>query len=262
MSGTTFVEDRLRFLEISEDVVQELHRARSYIEPELDTILAGFYEHILNEAELKALFVDDESIDRARAAQKKHWLNTLFYGRFDSAYFDQTEKIGRSHARVGLAPNWYIGGYSIMLTQFIEQIIDETRKEGRDPRATLQAVCKAVLLDVDLVIHCYLEAKNESMRQTLRRATQFTADIAELNKQLSVATEDVQASAVRLKGDDAGSADQVRDLLERVERLQEKSKMIDERLGELQFRDKLYINEDVPTGDSRFTRLKKLFRAR
>jgi len=262
MPHTRFVAERLQFLEIGEDVVNELQRARRYVEPQLDAMLARFYEHILSEPGLKALFADDRSIDRARDAQKKHWLDTLLSGRFDSAYFERVEKIGRSHARVGLAPNWYIGGYSHMLAQFIGCIVDEAGKEGQDPQAIVQAVCKAVLLDLDLVIHCYLEAKNESIRQTLRRATEFAADIAELNAQARAATEGVLAAAAELKSDDTSSTAQLSALLSKIETLGQKSDLLDKRISDLQFGDKLFIDEDAPGEEGGLSRLKKLFRAR
>ena len=46
----------------------------------------------------------------------------------------------------------------------------------------IDAICKAVLLDLDLVIQCYFEAKDESMLEILARATNFTSDMEQLNR--------------------------------------------------------------------------------
>ena len=260
MPYTELIEDRLRFLEIDEHDIVELQQARQYIEPKMDQMLERFYAHILSYPEFEALFEDEESINRARASQKAHWLSELFGGRFKSSYFNKADRIGRAHARIGLAPSWYIGSYSKMLNEFIECICTEANKEGRPPCETVQAVCKAVLLDVDLVTHCYLEAKNESMRQVLRRATQFAADVAELGNGLSDASQKVQDSAALLAGTEPTAnspGGELQELLDQVAALAEQSRAIEDRIGELQFGDRLYIEDDPTPLD----RLKSFFRS-
>lgn len=260
MPYTELIEDRLRFIEMDEHDMLELQQARQYIEPEIDAMLERFYEHILSYPEFKALFDDEESIRRARTAQKQHWLEELFGGRFSSSYFNKTDKIGRAHARVGLAPSWYVGSYSNMLNQFIGRICDEAEKEGRAACDTVQAVCKAVLLDVDLVTHCYLEAKNEAMRQVLRRATDFAGDVAELSGGLAATSDRVEEAAAGISAVEAGSARQtaqLQTLLEHVESLVEQSRAIDNRIGELQFRDRLYIEEEPSTLDKLKSMIKR-----
>ena len=260
MPYTELIEDRLRFLEVDEHDIVELQQARQYIEPKMDQMLERFYAHILSYPEFKALFEDEGSIDRARASQKAHWLSELFDGRFKSSYFNKADRIGRAHARIGLAPSWYIGSYSKMLNEFIECICTEANKEGRPACETVQAVCKAVLLDVDLVTHCYLETKNESMRQVLRRATQFAADVAELGNGLSDASRKVQDSAALLAGTEPSAnspGGELQELLEQVAALAEQSRAIEDRIGELQFGDRLYIEDDPTPLD----RLKSFFRS-
>ena len=255
MPYTELIEDRLRFIEMDERDIVELQQARQYLEPEIDNMLDRFYEHILAYPEFRALFEDDESIRRARESQKQHWLDELFGGHFKSTYFNKADKIGRTHARVGLAPSWYVGSYSKMLNQFIDCICKEAEKEGKPACETVQAVCKAVLLDVDLVTHCYLEAKNEAMRQVLRRATEFATDIAELSSGLGETGSKVENAAAMLEKDDGGQAEQLEELRSQVASLVEQSRAIEQRIGELQFRDKLYIEDDPTT----LERLKALF---
>jgi methyl-accepting chemotaxis protein len=258
MPYTELIEDRLRFIEIEESDIAELQQAREYIEPQIDDMLERFYAHILSYPEFKALFEDAESIDRARASQKAHWLEELFGGDFKSSYFNKADRIGRTHARVGLAPSWYVGSYSKMLVEFIECICEESEKEGRASCKTIQAVCKTVLLDVDLVTHCYLEAKNEAMRQVLSRATGFATDMADLTKSLGETSKGIQGAAIGLaesESDINTYPEQVSHLLEQIDSLVEQTDAIQKRIGELQFGDRLYIEDDPTTLD----RLKSLF---
>ncbi len=245
MPNTEMIEERLRFLEIDQEVIEELRNAKQLLEPELDRMLGEFYVHLLDEPQVKRVFADDESIERARAAQKDHWLQTLFDGKFKSAYFDKVERIGRAHARVGLTPNWYIGGYSKMLVQFVQHISVVAAKEGLDASPIIGALCKAVLLDLDLVIHCYLEAKDESMLEILGRATKFTADMGQLNTELGFVTAQVVESTAAISRDaeEEEYANQLANLNTQVDALTDKVKQIDERISQLKTGDRLYVHK-------------------
>jgi hypothetical protein len=256
MPNTEMIEERLRFLEIDQNVIEELQNARTFLEPELDRMLEKFYAHILHEPQVRAVFADDKAIRRARDAQKNHWLQTLFGGEFKSAYFDKAERIGRSHARVGLTPNWYIGGYSNMLGQFIQHISDVAPREGRDAGPIIDAICKAVLLDLDLVIQCYFEAKDESMLEILARATNFTSDMEQLNTELSDMTAQVKESTEAMSKN-ANDNNALESLRTQVDALTDKAKQIDERISQLKTGDRLYVHkESEQTGT--FAKLKTL----
>ena len=66
MPNTAMIEERLRFLEIDQKVIEELHNAKQFLEPELDRMLEDFYSHLLDEPQVMAVFADDKAIERAR----------------------------------------------------------------------------------------------------------------------------------------------------------------------------------------------------
>ena len=245
MPHTDIIEERLRFLEIDQDVTNELRNAKQILEPEMDRMLDQFYSHILSEPQMKQIFADDKAIERAREAQKKHWLKRLFGGAFKSAYFDQARLIGRAHARVGLTPNWYIGGYCNMLVKFVRHISDVAPKEGRDAGPIIEATCKAVFLDLDLVIDCYLEAKDRTMLDLLMRSTRFADELTELNSELSLAAAQVKVSTEALSKDATENDQQERQLatlLAQTDAMADKVKQIEDRISELKTGDRLYLH--------------------
>jgi hypothetical protein len=61
-----------------------------------------------------------------RQAQRSHW-ERLFAGRFDEGYATGVRRIGAAHARIGLDPRWYMGGYALAL-QEIGRILGEARR--------------------------------------------------------------------------------------------------------------------------------------
>jgi len=264
MPHAQMMEERLRFLNIDQNTLSDLQNARDILETEMDDMLDRFYSHILQEPSLQELFIDKDSMNRARSEQRDYWLGTLFDGRYDETYFDKAAQIGRAHARVGLTPNWYIGGYCQMLNQFIEQISKIDSDEEKPATDVIRAMNKAIFLDMDLVIHSYLDAKNNSMRQILQRATHFASDVKALidginatTKQIKGTAENLSAAAgdqseapstgsdtqAEIKGDTIGH---ISTLKAQAEQLSEQMSRLNERLDELQFGDRLYIADSAP----------------
>jgi hypothetical protein len=68
------IEEHLRFLEFDKSTVATLQDAQKPIEVAIDEPLDNCYGHILHQPELKRLFSDKKSAERARNARKRHWL--------------------------------------------------------------------------------------------------------------------------------------------------------------------------------------------
>jgi hypothetical protein len=243
MPNTAMNEQRLRFLDIDQAVIENLRKAREILEPEFDRMLGKFYERISNEPQLRDLFPDDDSMARARSAQKNHWLNSLLAGDFTSDHFDRAELIGRAHARVGLTPNWYIGGYSKMLGQFIEHILAQAAENRLDASPIVEALCKAVLLDLDLVIQSYLEAKDRVIFDLLLHATRAIDDLGETNGDIRLASDKIEESAGALKqgaiNDERTAA--LDELLAQVKVLSANVQQLDARIDKLKSGERLYL---------------------
>ncbi|MCZ4090208.1 protoglobin domain-containing protein [Ensifer psoraleae] len=60
---------------------------------------------------------------QAKGRQARHW-ETISSAKFDDAYVAQVTKIGQTHARLGLEPRWYIGGYALMIENIVRAVID------------------------------------------------------------------------------------------------------------------------------------------
>lgn len=260
MPQSEMMEDRLRLLGIDRDTLSNLRKARDILEPEMDKMLDRFYSHIGNEPELQAFFIDEEATRRARSAQKSHWL-TLLAGKFDREYFEKTIEIGRAHSRIGLTPDMYFSGYCYMFGHFIELIIEKCSSETEPVTQIIQAFSKAVFLDMDLVISCYLDDKDSTMRNILQRATDFRSDIWKFSDNLNALATRIKAivEVFSTKNDtrleqagDVGKCGEA--LLEPVEQLNQQTTQLDECLKGLVLSDKLYV-EDQTTKSWIFSRL-------
>jgi methyl-accepting chemotaxis protein len=77
-------------------------------------ILDKFYAKIAATPETAGFFPTQTMMNGAKDAELAHWTNLFGGGTagIPNSYFEQANRIGSVHARVGLAPTWYIGGYA------------------------------------------------------------------------------------------------------------------------------------------------------
>lgn len=167
------------FGRITAETCAELRALWPVVEPAVPRILDIMYAHILNQADLKALFVNQDRIDGARKRQAQHW-QRLFAGVFDGDYVASVERIAATHARIGLQPSFYISTYLIALEEIHALIVDTFtgRMMGSTGRKrvsqAIQAVDRAVLFDLQLVVTAYLAETGVGFRSRLEAlADQF-----------------------------------------------------------------------------------------
>lgn len=158
----------------------------------LPDALDAFYARVRAEAETRRFFRDEHHIAAAGKAQQGHWA-AIIEGRTDADYARSVRTIGQVHARIGLEPRWYIGGYSVLLAHLIGRVARRPRKWSMKPadhdRITGEAVAELtqrVMLDMDLAISIYLEvlAQERDRSETARaeaeaRQTRVVAIVGE-----------------------------------------------------------------------------------
>ena len=127
----------------------------------------------------------------------------------------QALALGKTHAKLGLDPRWYIGGYA-MATAEIHKLVVENISRGwgqnasRDnARDLVEALDKVILLDIDLAISTYLEEQASNYRTRLDDlAGVFSQSIADISKEMN-------ASALELSEKSLSMAKASDDALER-----------------------------------------------
>ncbi|MCW1918379.1 methyl-accepting chemotaxis protein [Rhodobacter sp. KR11] len=137
-----------------------------------DRALDDFYVKVAATPETARHFSSKAGMDRAHKAQLQHW-QRMFAGGLGPAYLEASKRIGDVHARIGLEPKWYVGGYANILAQVVEGIL--TSGMGKfSPRRKAEArmlgtLIKVALMDMDMVITRYFEVDEESRRDVIER---------------------------------------------------------------------------------------------
>ena len=177
------------------------------VERHLDGILQRFYLKLSTIPHLSAMFDTSERQKHAAKAQASHW-KRMFTAGDDPAYFESVQRIGEVHNTLGLETSWYIDGYT-RITVELHRLAIRHSLTGFSMKAAAQraedlvsALDKVILLDINLVIGVYLDAKERDHRSRLTELSgQFDASIGKLTRSLASAAEAMGQTAAGLTGE-------------------------------------------------------------
>jgi len=195
--GTRLAE-RLAFIGLDEGMLEDLSGARPLLEKHLPEALAEFYTLLSAVPAMAAFFDGKPQMDRAKGRQLGHWAS-IAAGRFDAEYLASSRKVGERHARIGLEPRWYIGGYARIIEHLIAGVVGDLLAEPEAPRGlfarkpagpdaaavsrTINAVVKAALLDMEIAVSVYFErltedaaARDRAAAAKIERAVSLTGE--------------------------------------------------------------------------------------
>ncbi len=168
---------RLDYLGLDEVALKRLRSLKPFIEKELGPALDKFYAIVRKSPEVNHLFSNDAHIDRAKNAQLGHWAN-IAAGDFTHDYAAKVQTIGHVHARIGLEPRWYIGGYALIVEHLLTEAVKSLWPKGglfsrreiepEEFAARFSSLLKAMFLDMDLSISVYMDTSDVTKQQAVQ----------------------------------------------------------------------------------------------
>ena len=194
------MEERLSFIGLDEASRADIRDLAPLIEQLLPTGLDAFYRKVRQQPQISKLFSGEGHINSAKNAQLGHWA-TITNGRFDEDYANKVRTIGSVHARIGLLPRWYIGGYTVLMEQLVRGLVAENwprsgmfskhNKNEMDAfQSRLVSLLKAILLDMELSVSVYIDeaeakraaAEAAAMEVMEKTVSTFREGIGNLNE--------------------------------------------------------------------------------
>ena len=196
------LERRLQFTKLDEQNKAGLTGVQTVVEQALPDVLKAFYGHLSQFEETRRFFSGPGHMDSAAQRQAAHW-GSIASGRLDANYAKSARVIGETHARIGLEPQWYIGGYGLILESLVGEVLRANWPKGlgvsaRQRDKTIDgvgALIKAALLDMDLVLTVYQEAAD-------RERVAAEAERARLQAEQQQVVEGLQKGLSGLAGGD------------------------------------------------------------
>ena len=185
---------RRHYMEIGEAQLQNMRSLKALVRAEMPAALQRFYEKVRNTPETAPFFSSDSHMSKARSAQMRHW-EAICEGNFDADYERRVTAIGAVHARIGLEPRWYVGGYALLVERLVEAVLRENwpkpglfgnRKDTHERvSGLLVSLLKAVFLDMDLSISVYNDQSKAKDAAVARERMQVLAALSQALEHLS-----------------------------------------------------------------------------
>jgi methyl-accepting chemotaxis protein len=192
---------RISFFGIDQSDYASFPRILKVVDKHADKALGDFYTKIASTPEVARFFPTRQIMDHARDKQLNHW-NNLFSREINDQYFAKAEQIGNVHARIGLAPTWYIGGYAMVLEQMIQKIVADSpvaRFADKQLGNVIGTLVKCALLDMDIALSSYFQVEEGQRLAVIARVGEALDSLA---KGEFTVTLDGLPDAFRKVGDD------------------------------------------------------------
>ncbi len=156
------IDERTEFLGLNGEQRERLKSLKPVVEEAIGEGLDVFYAKVAQVPEVSRFFSGADHMKSAKKRQSTHWSNVT-EGRFDDSYVNGVTTIGKVHAKIGLEPRWYIGGYALIIEQLVHGIVKRRwpgafgRGKSSELAEDISVVVKSALLDMDFAISVYLE---------------------------------------------------------------------------------------------------------
>ena len=167
--------ERMRAFDLDGDELEVLRRVGAQVVPELDSVLESLYGFISSGAETNAYFSSQDQMDKAREAQKQHWIK-LLSGDFSADYLASAERVGRVHFKIQLPFLNYLSAYSRASSDIQARLLSKsnalvTRSARRKMGRSLGVLTRVFNLDIEMVIEAYFSAQAEEQDRAISYIT-------------------------------------------------------------------------------------------
>lgn len=140
------IDELKRYVRFTDTDARRLGSFAVHAAPHFQRIALAFYERIREHEEAHAVFTGEEQIKRLQDSMVR-WLERVFGGVYDEAYFLKTEHVGRVHVRVGLPQRYMLTAMAVIRSS-LTAVIDE--HGGSEAAAIGDSLSR--LLDIELAV--------------------------------------------------------------------------------------------------------------
>jgi predicted GNAT family acetyltransferase len=148
-----------------------------------------------------------------------------------------------------------------MLNRFIDAIHEHYADDPQSAKSVIQAISKIVFLDIDLVIHSYLDAKDDALRRMLVASTELRAEMWGYSDALNLVADDIKSSIdslaeriPELNDSKAGNSSTERKEIQQqftllqtqADELRVETHSLEHHLSQLPMSEKLYLPKEGP----------------
>ncbi|KKO18477.1 MAG: response regulator [Candidatus Brocadia sp.] len=158
-----------------------LKELNGLIHQHADAIISKFYSHLLRFDKTRAFLSDEETVKKVRRTQKEYLL-MLTGGEYDDEYFAHRLNVGKTHDRIDLHPNWYIGAYCLYHRLIFPLIIETYKEQPEKMTDYILVMDKIMNLDMQLAMDAYIHSYHAALEEKVRITEMQNKKIETANK--------------------------------------------------------------------------------
>ena len=152
----------LAFFDLTDADLAQLAELRPMFEKNADALVGAFYRHLLSFPETRNLLRDPRVAERLLGEQRRYLLS-LAEPAIDDAYLAQRRHIGDVHERIGLAPTFYLGAYSLYESLLGPLLAEAFPGNTEKLLVLLRTLRRRLRLDAALALETYVDRRERDL---------------------------------------------------------------------------------------------------
>ena len=169
------IQQRLRLFDLYDSLAADEHIAsllhETVILPHCETIIARFYDHLLQFDEVHAFIRSDKARLNLQKTQAEY-LQSLAVDYHLQEYFEYRLRVGIAHDRIDLPLYLYQAAYVKMQQLIIDVIPDAIRNDFEKYAMLCNFINRIIALDMSLAIDAYYMSRVNEMHRSIEYLTQ------------------------------------------------------------------------------------------
>ena len=171
--------DIRRYFEVDDKMNAALENVWQIIAPHMSAVLDDFYGAVKSNPDLSKFFRDETHMKHASEKQLEHW-KKLFTGKFDAAYIESAERVGKVHYVIGLPNLYFMSMYTHATRAIIRLLSGGTGRFGRSKNVYLiEPAVSAVMIDCEVVSDAFKRAENEDQTVAFEKMAAIIREIGQ-----------------------------------------------------------------------------------
>ena len=200
-------EELKRYVGFDAEDQASLRVLHPIVQPHFVSIADTFYQRILENDGARKVLVEGESMVGRLKVSLIAWMEKLFSGPWDEAYFELRSRIGRVHVRINMPQHYMFGAMNVMRRGMADVVDRAFPGEPARLSVVRRALNKIIDLELAIMLHTYREDLLSAQARSERLATfgQLVGSIGhELRNPLGVMETSLYILKGRVKDDERG----------------------------------------------------------
>lgn len=194
------MESRLEYMKLNQSHVEAMQQVKPQIMEVAEVVFEAILDMVYENPTLQGIATAHSSRERLKGVFI-HYVDSLFSGNVDEAYFQFRKKIGSTHNKATLPVEWFLATYQTIQSFLIPLLVKEFSHSPEALTTILLAVTGFTNLDAQIVIREYIDTRINTIEELNKRQMEVQKEMIGISHQLaeSVAHTEMASSSTSEK---------------------------------------------------------------